>query len=103
MQISKRNYGSVDELPVKDIKFSNESRQGTASLMVRKSKQLTAEMQNEIQGNYDKYLREKQKRESEYSHNTLISQKEKRVALSPWISYDLFTHCRSMSSDASTL
>ena len=52
---STRNYGSVDVLPVKDVKFSYENRQGTNSLMVRKSKQLTAEVQNEIQEHFDKY------------------------------------------------
>ena len=59
MSNTSRDYGSVDELPVKDIKFSNGNRQGTNSLMVRKSKQLTAEEQNEIQENYENGLREK--------------------------------------------
>ena len=59
MSNTSRDYGSVDELPVKDVKFSYENRQGTNSLMIRKSKQLTAEEQNEIQENYENGLREK--------------------------------------------
>ena len=49
---------------------------------------------------HDYYDRENQERKSAYERSTIKS--KKRVAMSPWISYDFYAYCRTIS-DANTV
>ena len=49
--------------------------------------------------NYERETTE-QERKSAYERSTIES--KKRVAMSPWISYDLYAYCRTIS-DANTV
>ena len=49
---------------------------------------------------HDYYDRENQERKSAYERSTIKS--KKRVAMSPWISYDLYSYFRTIS-DANTV
>ena len=68
-------------------------------MKLRKSQLLSEEVQNEIMENFERHTAE-QEQKSAYERSTNMSRK--RVAMSPWISYDLYAYCRTIS-DANTV